>query len=65
MDTKITQTYSEFTVRLLLVGSMVKETQMAWQRFNKTQDLWMANCVFGPENLPLNYSKMNPLGLQL
>jgi signal recognition particle GTPase len=65
VGTKITQTYSEFIVRLQLVGSMVKETQSSWKLFNKTQERWMANCVYGPDNQPVNYLRMNALGLQL
>jgi len=43
----MTQTYAEFNLRIQLVVTMIRETETSWQRWMRTKDSWMANCVMG------------------
>lgn len=63
--TKITQVYSEFSVRMQLVNAMAMDNKESWHNYFKTKDGWCGNCVLGPDCIVPNYMRLNGLGLQL
>ena len=50
-----TQLYSEIASKVLYVKLMTKSTSEIWNRFLRTVDRWMANCLL-IDDRPVDYS---------
>ena len=62
--TKLTQIYSELSVRMQLINLMAVESQNSWKNFFRTMDSWSGNCVLGTDKIYPIYSRLQPLGLE-
>ena len=48
-----------------MIIKIIHQSENAWSRFHKTQKRWMANCVMGPDDLPVYYLKFQKLGFEI
>lgn len=64
LSTKLTQIYSEFSVRIQLINLMVMESTQTWSLFLKSYDRWLGNCVVNTAGIFPDYIKVNSLGLE-